>query len=167
MIRLEAGLGQLTAAAEATDILAKELEIQNADIAERKTDVEAIIETVNIQSIEVNEQAAVAKKTEEELVISSADISKIAAEAAEAVARAEPALQAAKKALEKVDKKEIGEIKSLANPHQAIKDVTGICLHLMVNAADDTWDVVKAKLLGNMRLVDDMKSIKMEDITKK
>ena len=48
VIRLEAGLGQLAAAGEATDILAKELEIQNVDIAEKKTDVEAIIETVNI-----------------------------------------------------------------------------------------------------------------------
>jgi dynein heavy chain len=48
VIRLEAGLGQLAAAAESTDILAKDLEIQNADIADKKTDVEAIIETVNI-----------------------------------------------------------------------------------------------------------------------
>jgi hypothetical protein len=48
VIRLEAGLGQLAAAGEATDILAKELEIQNVEIAEKKTDVEAIIETVNI-----------------------------------------------------------------------------------------------------------------------
>jgi dynein heavy chain len=140
VIRLEAGLGQLAAAGEATDILAKELEVQNADIAEKKTDVEAIIETVNIQTAEVNEQASVAKKTEEELSVAAVEINRIAKDAAEAVARAEPALQAAKKALEKVDKKDIGEIKALANPPEAIKLTCCVCYHLLVNSKDDGWD---------------------------
>jgi dynein heavy chain len=98
--------------------------------------------------------------------VAAVEINRIAKDAAEAVARAEPALQAAKKALEKVDKKDIGEIKALANPPDAIKLTCCVCFHLLVNSKEDGWDQIKSKMLGRMGLVEDMKSIEMSAVTR-
>lgn len=47
MTRLEGGLATLESAAADTKVLSEELAVQNADIAEKKADVEIIIESVN------------------------------------------------------------------------------------------------------------------------
>jgi hypothetical protein len=44
--------------------------------------------------------------------------------------------------------------------------VCTVVFHLMVNSSDEGWDVIKSKMLGNMKLVEEMKGIKMEEISK-
>lgn len=107
--------------------------IQNAEIAEKKTDVEAIIVTVTAQTETANAQSAIAIKTEKELAISSVEIKRIADDANIAVAAAEPALARAKEALLLVEKSAMVEMKALASPPQTIKDVCTIVFHYMLN----------------------------------
>jgi len=121
VVRLEGGLSTLEDASQATAELQAKLAIQNAEIAEKKTDVEAIIVTVTAQTEVANEQSAIANKTEKELAVSSVEIKKIAEEAAIAVAAAEPALAKAKEALLLVTKPDMVEMKALNAPSNAIR----------------------------------------------
>lgn len=123
----------MESAAADTKVLAEELAVQNADIAEKKADVEIIIENVNKQTEEANEKAAIAEKTEKELAISAVEITRIASEASIAVKAAEPALELAKEALKNVRNADITEIANLGSPPDAIRHVCTIVFHFFFN----------------------------------
>jgi dynein heavy chain, axonemal len=114
--RLEGGLTTLAKAQKDTEILSKELEVQNAEIAKKQIVVQELIDDITQKS----EVAAVQQKEAAEkkayLDKQSVIIAKEEKEAAIALEEAIPALEAAKLALGNVNKSSLDEIKALANP---------------------------------------------------
>jgi len=93
--RLEGGLKTLARAQEDTEVLKKELAIQNKVIDEKAVDVTALIKDINEKTeiATVKQKAAAEKKAH--LDIQSKDIAIKSAEAEKALEEAIPALQAA------------------------------------------------------------------------
>lgn len=56
-------------------------------------------------------------------------------------------------------------MKALPAPSPAIRLVCSIVFHYMINSANDGWDEVKNKLLGNTRLTEEMQTKDMGKIT--
>lgn len=85
-------------------------------------------------------------------------------DAEEDLAKAEPAVEAAMQALDTLDKRDLGECRTMATPPKGVDDVfvgvmllvAGVDPNVPVNRAgkiradNRTWDVVKRSLLGNV-----------------
>lgn len=57
----------------------------------------------------------------------------------------------------------ITEVKNLASPPQTVQDVCTMAWFLSLGSTAATdWPTVKLKLLGNMRLLDDLKTYNVE-----
>jgi hypothetical protein len=68
-------------------------------------------------------------------------------------------LIAAAEALKLVEQKDIVEIKNLASPPQTVQDVCTMAWFLMLGStADGSWATVKLKLLGQMGLLEILKT---------
>jgi len=74
-----------------------------------------------------------------------------------------PALQAAAEALKMVSQAAITEIKNLASPPQTVQDVCCMAWFLWPGSnADGSWPTVKLNLLGNMKLLEGLKTYNIE-----
>jgi len=103
--------------------------------------------------IAVVQQASAAKK-KKELDEQSIIIEKEELEASIALQEAIPALEAAKLALQNVKKKDLDEIKALAQPLAAIINVCAVCLYLSPkNSSNIEWPVIKSALLSDINLI--------------
>ena len=89
-----------------------------------------MIEDITVKSEDAAVKAEAAGKKKKQLDADGIIIAREEAEAATALEAAIPALEAAKAALANINKKDLDEIKALANPPQAIYDVCTICFYL-------------------------------------
>jgi hypothetical protein len=75
---------------------------------------------------------------------------------------AQPAIEAAEQAVGDIKSNDINEIKALNSPPTAIAMVCQATFHYMEHDSkfrrNDEWGTVKARLLGNMKLLEDLKN---------
>ncbi|CAM9101409.1 unnamed protein product [Chrysoparadoxa australica] len=166
--RLEGGLTKLIEAAEAVDQMQVELAEKKVIVDEKTRSVEEMIEVIQSKSEVANAQQADASIKQKEVQEQSAIIAKEKAQADEALMEALPAVEAAAAALENLDKKDLDEIKAFTNPPQLVKDVSmQVCLLRPGGEKyEETWGDAK-KMLGNGRLLDQLKSYPKDNITSK
>lgn len=156
--RLEGGLTTLAKAQEDTEALSKELEIKNAEIAEKKIIVAELIKDITAKSQVAGVQAKEAAEKKEYLDGQSIIIAREEAEASKALEEAVPALQAAKAALANISSAAITEIKNFAQPPQVVMDVCCIAYYLYPKSnSDGSWANIKLNLLGDTKLLDNLR----------
>jgi dynein heavy chain len=139
--RLEGGLQKLIEAASAVDRM-KIVLVEKKIVVDAKTEkVQALIgviqEKTQIASVS-QEQATVKQKfANEQAVI----ISKQKEEADEALMEALPAVEAASRALENLDKNDLTELKAFTNPPPAVKNLCMqlVCLRPTGEKFEETW----------------------------
>ncbi|PFH33986.1 dynein heavy chain family protein [Besnoitia besnoiti] len=147
--RLEGGLSKMANATEAVRVMNQELAEKKAVVDERRQNVENLISDIEEKSVKASrrqeEATAAAQQISEDQVI----ITREKQSADEALAAAIPALEAAARALENLDKKDITEIKAFATPP---KPVMYVCMCVVVlrplgkeNEAEG-WNGAKAML---------------------
>lgn len=156
--RLEGGLTTLALAQKDTEALSKELEIKNQVIGEKQIVVTELIADITEKSkiAAVQQKAAAEKK--EALDKQAVIIAKEEAIASKALEDAIPALTAAKEALNDIDQKSLTEIKALASPPSVIEQVCSIAYFLYPKTGSDaSWSNIKVGLLGDMRLLNNLK----------
>jgi dynein heavy chain len=139
------------------------LAAKNAVIAEKKIDVEKIIFDISGKTEVANEKQKIATKMKAELSVQSKEISLAKAEATEELKAAAPMLAAAKQALSNVQPKDITEIKALANPPQAVKQAITLAFFYFINDGNDDWGNVKLKMLGDMKMLEKLKTYEIGD----
>jgi len=163
--RLEGGLQTLAEAQEDTKVLGDELTIQNAKISEKKIVVEQLIADITAQQETAQAQEKVALQTEADLEVKSKQIEIEEKEAEIALQAAIPALEQAQAALANVKGPDIVEVKSMAAPAQAIKDVCAITYYFTQRhqGGEVDWATIKAKMLGDTQL---LSSLQNYDISK-
>lgn len=164
--RLEGGLSTLAKAADDTAVLQEELAVQDADIAEKKAVVEEMIKDINANTEIANKQADEASKKKASLEIQNATITEKKAEADSKLEAAQPIMEEAQQALNDISQKELSELKVLATPPEAVLRVCRVAFFLYVELKeqkDDTWASLKTKLLGDMQLLNGLRTF---DITK-
>jgi len=173
--RLENGLEKLRSSAESVGQLQETLESMLAE-AERKREVaEGIAEKVAEDKAVVETETEKANVEAQKVEKIQAQCSDIAAEAEYELAKAEPAVVAAMAALDTLDKRDLGNCKTMARPPAGVEDIFAAVVVLLagvnsnipiqksgkVRDKDRGWDAAKKSLLGNVNaLIDELKTFK-------
>ena len=163
--RLETGLSKLIEAAAQVDVMSVELKAAKIVVDAKTIDVTALIEDISSrQSIADAQQAQAtikAKELEEGAVVIAAE----SAKATTALDAALPALEGAAAALDNLSAKDIGEIKSFANPPAPVKSVCLAVLVLRPNGTESgaDWNAAKA-MMSNGQFLQNLKKYNKDDI---
>jgi len=68
-------------------------------------------------------------------------------------------------ALEQISQKDIVEIKALANPPETVKQAIVLAFYYICNDKNDEWANVKKTMLGNVGLLNTMKTFDVSKAT--
>jgi dynein heavy chain len=166
--RLEGGLQKLIEAASAVDRM-------RIILTEKKVVVDAKTETVQGLIAVIQEKTAIANERQEQATVKQ----KFAAEQAiiiknqkeqadEALMEALPAVEAASRALENLDKNDLTELKAFTNPPAAVKNLCMqlVCLRPTGEKLEETWNDAK-KMLGNSALLSMLKNYPKDELNDK
>jgi len=156
--RLEGGLATLENASEVCKDLQEELSEKNIVIADKKVIVEKIIFDIQGKSEVAGKQQKAAAEKKGVLSVQSVEIAAAKAEATEELKAAAPALAAAQLALTQIKQADITEVKNLANPPEAVKQAITVAFYYFVRDSNSEWPNVKLKMLGDMKLLDNLKN---------
>jgi dynein heavy chain len=163
--RLEGGLQKLIEAAAAVDRMQITLTEKKVVVDAKTADVTQLIEVIQ-------EKTTVANKSKDEAAIKQAEaeeqaivINREKANADEALMEALPAVEAASRALENLDKNDLTELKAFASPPPAVKTM---CMQLVVlrptgEKFEEDWGDAK-KMLGNPSLLNMLKNFAKDDL---
>lgn len=166
--RLEGGLQKLIEAAAAVDRMQVVLTEKKIVVDSKTERVQALIKVIQektaIASVS-QEQATVKQKFAAEQAIV---INEQKAAADEALMEALPAVEAASRALENLDKNDLTEIKAFTNPPPAVKNLCMqlVCLRPTGEKLEETWNDAK-KMLGNSQLLQLLKNFPKDDLNEK
>lgn len=173
--RLENGIQKLQKAAEDVVELEANLKIMLSSAEQKRIVAEGIAETVRKEKeiVEVENSKALVEAAKVAEI--QADVAERQADAAADLALAEPALVRAMAALDSLDKRDLGNCKTMAKPPPGVDDIFAAVVVLLagvnpnvvtqkngrVKDKDRTWDAAKKALLGNVNgFLDELKSFK-------
>ena len=139
--KLSDGVIKLETTADGVGELEEEIKVKTVEVEAKKAEVDAMIPKLEeekgkagIEAAKANKIAEAASKVETEVIALKAEIeAKLAA--------AEPALVAAAAALESLNVKDLGELKSLKQPPAGVDLVTAACL-CITNSKDQPFKKV-------------------------
>ena len=122
--RLGGGLAKLEDAATAVDKMSAELAAAKKIVDAKTVDVKALILNIEESTKVANENQIIADAKSKDLAAQAIVIAVEKEKAEEALGEALPALEAAAEALRNINKDDINELKSFANPPKAVNAVT-------------------------------------------
>jgi len=171
--RLANGLTKLreTAAAVANIEAALKISLEEADT--KRTVAEGIAEVVSKEKAIVEIETAKAQVKAREVGRIQSEVGEKQRSTEEDLAKAEPAVEAAMAALNTLDKKDLGEAKTMAKPPAGVDDVFGATMILLAGihpnvviqkngkVKDRSWDACKKQLLQSIpEYIEYLKGIK-------
>eukprot|EP00959_Pyramimonas_sp_CCMP1952_P263826 5517511-Pyramimonas_sp.AAC.1 len=148
--RLQNGLDKLEKTQKDVDILVEQAKVKAVEVEEKVVSADAFAEKVGEEkakaaiendaaNIEAEKSAKVAEEVAAKQVSVEADL-----------AAAEPLVDAALAALDTLNKKDLGEAKSLKKPPAGVDDITAVILILLQsNPKDKSWQAAQ-KMMGNV-----------------
>jgi dynein heavy chain len=150
--RLENGLEKMNSASEQVEELQVNL-VKDMEIVEaKKAATDELIVVVGRETAIAEEQKAAAAIEEEKCSTIAAEVMAFQAECDKDLEAAEPIIKEAEAALDILDKKSLGELKSLSAPPAGVDDVTSACIWLMNKGkkpGDLSWNAAK-KMMANV-----------------
>ena len=153
IIRLENGLVKLNSTSQQVDDLKDKLAAQEVEVKQKNEDADKLIKTVTVESEKVGKEKAIADEEQAKVSEISIEVGIKKTDCERDLAKAEPALEAAQKALDTLDKNSLTEMKSFANPPGAVLLVASAVLVLLSPGGkvpkDRSWKAAKA-MMGNV-----------------
>uniref|UniRef100_A0AAX7TS70 Dynein axonemal heavy chain 11 n=1 Tax=Astatotilapia calliptera TaxID=8154 RepID=A0AAX7TS70_ASTCA len=147
MERLENGLQKLLTTASQVEDLKAKLAVQEVELWQRNTDIEALIAKIGQQTDKLNQERAVADAEEQRVAAIQAKVTKQQQETEEDLAKAEPALQAANTALNTLNRLNLTELRTFPNPPAIVTNVSAAVLVLLAPQGripkDRSWKASK------------------------
>uniref|UniRef100_A0AAQ5YFA8 Dynein, axonemal, heavy polypeptide 9 like n=1 Tax=Amphiprion ocellaris TaxID=80972 RepID=A0AAQ5YFA8_AMPOC len=147
MERLENGLQKLQTTASQVEDLKAKLAVQEVELWQRNTDIEALIAKIGQQTDKLNQERAVADSEEQRVASIQAEVTKQQQETEEDLAKAEPALQAANTALNTLNRLNLTELRTFPNPPAIVTNVSAAVLVLLAPQGripkDRSWKASK------------------------
>uniref|UniRef100_A0A3B5A740 Dynein axonemal heavy chain 11 n=1 Tax=Stegastes partitus TaxID=144197 RepID=A0A3B5A740_9TELE len=147
MERLENGLQKLQTTASQVEDLKAKLAVQEVELWQRNTDIEALIAKIGQQTDKLNQERAVADAEEQRVAAIQAEVTKQQQETEEDLAKAEPALQAANTALNTLNRLNLTELRTFPNPPAIVTNVSAAVLVLLAPQGripkDRSWKASK------------------------
>ncbi|KAF1335383.1 Dynein heavy chain, partial [Globisporangium splendens] len=160
--RLEKGLQKLKDTGETMARLEAELKGKFEAAEGKKAVASAIVETANKEKANVEIKSKKASEEAAKCAIIQAEVAEKQRSTQEDLAKAEPAVEQAMAALDSLNKKDLGECKTMSKPPAGVDDIfaatvvllAGVHPNVQVTKAgkvkDAKWDIVKKQLLGNI-----------------
>eukprot|EP00904_Undaria_pinnatifida_P003126 jgi/Undpi1/12814/HiC_scaffold_7.g02481.m1 len=160
--RLTTGLHKLRETKDAVTSLEEDLKIKLEDAEQKKTVAEGIAENVSREKAIVEVETAKAQVQAEQVAKTQAEVSVKQRDTEADLAKAEPAVAAAMAALDTLNKKDLGECKTMAKPPAGVDDVFAATMVLLAGTSpsvvttkagkvkDRSWDASKKQLLGDI-----------------
>lgn len=161
--RLNVGIEKIKEAEIELKKLNEELAVQKVKVTQRTKEVEELLKEIAISTDEANEKKGLAIVKGKEIAEQTIVINKEKGEAELALEEAMPALEAAKLALEDLDKKEITEIKAFKNPPHAVEIVLN-CIVIFKGIKEVSWKSAQA-LMSDTGFLDMLKKLDVDNIT--
>ncbi|CAM9224257.1 unnamed protein product, partial [Choristocarpus tenellus] len=171
--RLATGLHKLRETKDAVTSLEEDLKVKLEDAEHKKTVAEGIAETVSREKAIVEVETAKAQVQAEQVAKTQAEVSVKQRDTEADLAKAEPAVVAAMAALDTLNKKDLGECKTMAKPPAGVDDVFAATMVLLAGVSpsvvttkagkvkDRSWDAAKKQLLGDIGgYIDLLKALK-------
>ncbi|CAK4711321.1 unnamed protein product [Aphanomyces euteiches] len=160
--RLEKGLQKLKDTGETVARLEVELKVKLEQAEDKKAVASGIAETVNKEKAKVEVESKKASEEAAKCAVIQAEVTEKQRSTQEDLAKAEPAVQQAMEALDSLNKKDLGECKTMSKPPTGVDDVFGATMVLLAGVhpnivvtkqgkvKDFKWDACKKQVLGNI-----------------
>ncbi|TYZ57148.1 hypothetical protein PybrP1_002034 [[Pythium] brassicae (nom. inval.)] len=160
--RLEKGLQKLKETGETVARLEVELKGKLEAAEDKKAVSSAIAETVNKEKANVEVESKKAGEEAAKCAVIQAEVTEKQRSTQEDLAKAEPAVEQAMAALDSLNKKDLGECKTMSKPPAGVDDIFAATMVLLAGVhpnvqvtktgkvKDAKWDTVKKQLLGNI-----------------
>ena len=142
--KLRNGLTKLSDTATQVSEMSVELEHKKKVVAKAQTDCEEMLVVIVQEKRVVDEQQKTVNAETEKIGKEEADTKVIADEAQADLDKAIPALEAAQKALELLNKKDMAEVKAYSKPPPAVETVLEAVM--ILRKQDPTWTEAKKQL---------------------
>ena len=149
--RLETGLSKLNSASLQVDEMKKTLAFEEKDVEEKSAQVNAMLERVMADQEKANKERSLADQEEQKVRAIKQDVAHKQEETVKELLAAQPALDAARAALDTLDKNNLIELKSFQNPGKEVKSVMSFVLILLSSSnkqlrRDLSWKAAKFAL---------------------
>ncbi|KAK5608169.1 hypothetical protein CRENBAI_003200 [Crenichthys baileyi] len=145
--RLENGLQKLKNTASQVEDLKARLALQEVELWQRNSDIEALIAKIGQQTDKLNQERTVADAEEQKVEAIQASVTKQQQETEDDLAKAEPALQAANTALNTLNRLNLTELRTFPNPPAIVTNVSAAVLVLLSTQGripkDRSWKASK------------------------
>ena len=170
------GIDKLNKAASDVQYLETSLASASAVFEEKRGIAEGIYKAVAREQALVDEENSKAEVEKAKIAEITKEVALMQMEAAKDMRAAEPSLQRASQSLETLDKRDLGNMKTMNKPPPGVEDVFGAIMVLFagvnphifvqkngrVRDKDRNWDAAKKALLSNVNsLLDDLRSFRM------
>jgi dynein heavy chain len=172
--RLTNGLFKLRETAEAVTQIEADLKVSLEEADQKKTVAEGIAEVVSKEKAIVEVETAKAQVKAKEVAIIQEEVLYKQTSTQNDLAQAEPLVEAAMAALNTLDKKDLGEAKTMSKPPAGVDDVFAATMVLLAGihpsvvvqksgkVKDKSWDACKKQLLQSIpEYIDYLKGIKV------
>ncbi|RUS75419.1 hypothetical protein EGW08_016830, partial [Elysia chlorotica] len=163
--RLQGGLAKIADASAMLTVLNEKLAVQRVAVREKTIACETLLAEIARSSSEANEMKATAQIKAAEIKESSKIIAVEKAEAEEALQEALPALEAARLALDDLDKQDITEVRSFAKPPPAVQTVCE-CIVVLKGLKEISWKSAKG-MMSDPSFLRQLKELDVDNITTK
>uniref|UniRef100_A0A7S0KGL2 Dynein-1, subspecies f n=1 Tax=Micromonas pusilla TaxID=38833 RepID=A0A7S0KGL2_MICPS len=164
--RLDGGLQKLMMAAEDVAQMQKELAAQKIVVQAKTVEVQELLEVITKNTAEVEEKQTAAATKEAQLAEDSVRIAREKEEAEADLAAAIPALEEAAEALKNINKDDITNLKSYANPAEVIVKVLE-CVQILKAVPEEEigWKGSQA-MMTDFNFIKSLKEFEKDGITK-
>ncbi|XP_064612357.1 LOW QUALITY PROTEIN: dynein axonemal heavy chain 10-like [Liolophura sinensis] len=143
--RLAGGLQKIHEASEMLAVLNEKLAVQKVAVTEKTEACEILLEEIASGTAQATEKKQLAITKQKDIEVQSKIIIVEKKEAEDALAEALPALEAARLALEDLDKSDVTEIRSFAKPPKAVQTVCE-CIVVMKGIKEVSWKSAKGMM---------------------
>lgn len=159
--RLGNGLNKLHKTKAEVDVLMAEAEVKSKEVEVKVREANEFAEKVGQEKEKVNAENEAAQVEAEKCAEIAKEVSEKQASCEADLAQAEPLVAQAEAALDTLNKKDLGELKSLKKPPAGVDDITAVVLILLEgNPKDKSW-AAACKVMNNVdKFLERLKSFK-------
>ncbi|XP_022235820.1 dynein heavy chain 2, axonemal-like [Limulus polyphemus] len=142
--KLRSGLHKINETREKVELMSRELQDAQVQVAKFQKECDEYLVIIVQQKREADEQQKIVSARSEKIAEEEATCKKMAEHALQDLNQALPALEEAMKALESLNKKDIGEIKSYGRPPTLVEKVMEAVM--ILRGSEPTWVEAKRQL---------------------
>ncbi|BFZ18669.1 hypothetical protein BsWGS_21707 [Bradybaena similaris] len=163
--RLQGGLQKIADASEMLVVLNEKLAVQKVAVTEKTRACEALLAEISAGTKTATEKKAFAEAKGQEIAEQSKVIETEKKEAEDTLAEALPALEAARLALDDLDRNDVTEIRSFAKPPREVQTVCE-CIVVMKGVREVSWKTAKG-MMSEANFLRTLKEMDVDNISQR